>query len=102
MPNLFVPKVRSRAFVHMSKEKRLCAEISSLGFDRFMRLAEESPDVGFTLISDVTGNESDWRVTNVIRDLRENETQGWYLEPTAESVAKCPTLAGYSMVIDND
>jgi hypothetical protein len=38
----------------------------------------------------------------VIRDPRENEVTGWYLEPTADSVAEQPALKGYSLVIDND
>jgi hypothetical protein len=73
--------------------KTFTAEASDFGIGR--------PDLELTLVSDL-GTEAVFVQTDSEMDEWDNEIAVWDYEPTAESVAANPRLAGWSLHIYND
>ena len=75
------------------ENKTFTAEASDLGIGR--------PEHELTLVSDL-GTEALFIQTDSDMDEWDNEIAVWDYEPTPESVARNPRLAGWSLHIYND
>lgn len=84
-----------KLFSHDAKAKKFVAECS----DVFQRGEFVLP---LTLVSDL-GNEATFILVEVERTNDEdNEVLAWHFLPSADSVARNPRLAGYSLTLLND
>ena len=99
----------AKQFTYDKKAKEFAAEVSELSATGenlaqlcvFHQVYSDSCDQGITLVSHITGQESDWAVANETKDV-EGETMLWVLEPTFPSLRKFPALSGHRVIIFND
>lgn len=80
--------------------KTFTAEISDLGGVIFQRLWPDSCDLGFALVSHVSGQESWWVVEQEV--TREGDIMMWMLVPTPDTIQRLPALKGWAIKIYND
>ena len=88
-------------FTYDKSTKEFVAEISELGSNVFNRVYPDSCDVGFALVSHVTGKETDWVVQTEQRDP-DGDILFWSLLPTSNSLRANPQLAGVTVTVMND
>lgn len=88
-------------FTYDKYTKEFVAEISELGGDVFGRVYPDACDLGFTLVSHVTGKETDWVVQELTRDP-DGDILFWSLLPTSNSLRANPQLAGVTVTVMND
>jgi hypothetical protein len=103
-------QVSSKSFDWFADRRIFIAEISELpsfyrpghfrGSFQFEQVYPDACDVGFTMISDRTGEEVVFAMTST--DMNGDEIAGWRFTPTRESVRRFPRCAGVSALIIND
>ena len=90
----------SKQFTWLPETRRFIAEVSELGANPFGQIYPDACDMGFVMISAVTGKESKWVEDSQIYDG--DELAGWRFVPTDETVRKLPILKGVVVEILND
>ena len=98
-------KFSTEQFTYDKKDNKFIAEISDLeteGQNVFGSIPDHSGQ-GLILVSQWTGEESNWWVMGVEHSNDEdNELQAWHLIPSQKSQKRFPKLRTASMVIFND
>jgi hypothetical protein len=99
-----IQRYPSTLFDHDKNRKEFVIEASTLTAGRsrhmFSPLYDDACDEGFAIVSDKTGKEARFAVSNVER--REGDILSWTLVPTSETARQNPSLADYKVVIFND
>ena len=93
----------TKLFTHDKENKIFIGELSELDKNVFKQIYEDACDEGLTLISEKSGNKSDWFVSNFeYVNLPDKELLAIHLLPTPETIRKFPGLKNYNMVLLND
>lgn len=92
---------------HWSPDSGLFSqELSSLNVkptqSPFHQIYPDACDEGITLISEVTGKEATYYVDTIDKDGSDEDTYGWNLLPTPETIKKLPQLKNSRVLLIND
>lgn len=88
-------------FGYNSSLKRLTAEASELGPGAMFQVFPDSIDMGVTIHSHHTGQESTFVVDHIEVD-REGDILYWDMIPTDKSLRDSPRLSGMTVRVYND
>lgn len=91
----------SRMFTYNKQTKNLCAEASDLVNRHLQQIYDDACDVGFAVISDVSGNEITFYLSETKKDA-EGEVTAWEYQLLPEFVRKFPECSGMTATIFND
>jgi len=94
-------RVSSARFTWGKSNRSFLTELSDLGKDfQFERVYPDACDVGFAMVSAVTGREATFVETG--RDMNGDELAGTWFSPTDETIKRWPAMKGVRVLIIND
>jgi len=98
-----IAEFSTKLFTIDKKNKTFISELSELKGNTFKQIFSDACDEGLTLVSEISGNKSDWFINDFeYTNNIDKELVAIHLLPTPETIRKFPGLKDYKMVLLND